>query len=70
MQRIKKDVLSWIQTVDLSLFTELQYQKIVKNKFHSSQIQVKTTGKIDIHINEKKKRRENVQIVSSGESSH
>ena len=39
------------------------------NQFHSSQIQVKTTGKIDIHINEKK-RRENVQIFSLGESSY
>ena len=39
------------------------------NKLHISQTQVKTTGKIDIHINEKE-RRENVRIVSSGKSSH
>ena len=62
-------MLSWIQKVDLSLFTEPQYRKVVTNKFHISQTQVKTTGKIDIHINEKE-RRENVQIASSVKSSH
>ena len=69
MQRTKNDVMSSKQKNDLNFFTEPQYQKIVMNNFHSSQIQGKTTGKIDIHINEKKQG-ENVQIVSSGESSH
>ena len=35
--------------------TESQYRKILKNKFHSCQTQVKTTGKIDIYIFEKKR---------------
>ena len=69
MQRTKNDVMSSKQKNDLNFFTEPQYQKIVMNNFHSSQIQFKTTGKIDIHINERKQR-ENLQIVSSGESSH
>ena len=54
MQRIKKDVIILIQKIDLNFFTEPQYQKIVMNNLHSSQIQVETTGKIDMHINEKK----------------
>ena len=53
MQRIKNDVLSWIQKIDLSFFTEPQNQKIVENNYHSTQIQVKTTGKIEKHIHEK-----------------
>ena len=53
MQRIKNDVRFLIQKIDLTFFTEPQYQKIVMNDLHSSQIQVETTGKIDIHINEK-----------------
>ena len=61
--------MSLTQKIDLNFFTEPQYQKIVMNKFHISQIQVKTTGKIDIHINEKE-RRENLQMVSLGKSSH
>ena len=56
MQRTKNDVMSSKQKNDLNFFTEPQYQKNVMNNFHSSQIQVKTTGKIDIHINEKKNR--------------
>ena len=40
MQRIKNDVLSWIQKIDLSFFTEPQYQKVVENNYHSTQIQV------------------------------
>ena len=45
MQRIKNDVLSWIQKIDLSFFTDLQYQYFVENNYHSTQIQVKTTEK-------------------------
>ena len=57
MQRTKNDVMSSKQKNDSNFFTEPQYQKIVMNNFHTSQIQVKTTGKIDIHINEKKTER-------------
>ena len=53
MQRIKNDVMSLIQKIVLNFFEEPQYRKIVRNKFHRSQTQVKTTVKIDIQINEK-----------------
>ena len=49
--------MSLTQKIDLNFFTEPQYQKIVMNKFHISQIQVKTTGKIDIHNNEKREKK-------------
>ena len=53
MQRIKNDVLSLIENIDLNFFTDPQYRKIVQNQFNSTQVQIKTTWKIEIHINKK-----------------
>ena len=50
MQRIKNDVLSSIQKINFNVVTDHFSQKNEKNKFHSTRILVKTTGKIDIHI--------------------
>ena len=45
------------------LFTE---RKFLRNNSHSTQIQVKRTGKTEFYINEKEQR-ENVQMMSSAE---
>ena len=53
MQRIKNDVLSLIQKINFNVVTDHFSQKNEKNKFHSTRILVKKTGKLEMHFNEK-----------------
>ena len=42
-----------IQKINFNVVTDHFFQKTEKNKFHSTRILVKKTGKIEMHFNEK-----------------